>query len=65
MTLQCPRVIDTDLLLGELQIVKKCLAQSGSPVVFSNNDLHASLIIIKLCELRISDEMCSFGVILY
>ncbi|KAM3716617.1 Choline kinase [Dirofilaria immitis] len=36
----CPNLITIDLLVKELEICKECLAQSGSPLVFSNNDLH-------------------------
>lgn len=38
--LQCPDLITIDLLKKELEICKKCLARSGSPLIFSNNDLH-------------------------
>ncbi|MCP9264492.1 Choline/ethanolamine kinase [Dirofilaria immitis] len=37
---KCPNLITIDLLVKELEICKECLAQSGSPLVFSNNDLH-------------------------
>lgn len=36
---QCPKEINCDVLATELDIMKQCLAKSGSPVVFSHNDL--------------------------
>ncbi|VDD90798.1 unnamed protein product [Enterobius vermicularis] len=35
----CPKEINCDVLATELDIMKQCLAKSGSPVVFSHNDL--------------------------
>ncbi|EJD75149.1 hypothetical protein LOAG_17655 [Loa loa] len=43
----CPDFITIDLLAKELKICKECLAQSGSPIVFSNNDLHEGNLLLR------------------
>ncbi|VDN29524.1 unnamed protein product [Gongylonema pulchrum] len=43
----CPDEITIDLLAEELEICKKCLARSGSPIVFSNNDLHEGNLLLR------------------
>ncbi|VDD85514.1 unnamed protein product [Enterobius vermicularis] len=37
-----PPVLTVDLLAEEFELAKQCLACSGSPIVFSNNDLHVT-----------------------
>uniref|UniRef100_A0AAF5PSC1 Uncharacterized protein n=1 Tax=Wuchereria bancrofti TaxID=6293 RepID=A0AAF5PSC1_WUCBA len=49
----CPDLITIDLLAEELEICKKCLAQSGSPLVFSNNDLHEIYFYVMVSKLLI------------
>ncbi|VDO45117.1 unnamed protein product [Onchocerca flexuosa] len=43
----CPDFITIDLLTKELEICKECLARSGSPLVFSNNDLHEGNLLLR------------------
>ncbi|KAK6109057.1 Choline/ethanolamine kinase family protein [Brugia pahangi] len=50
-----PDLITIDLLAEELEICKKCLAQSGSPLVFSNNDLHEGNLLLR-DGIKITDQ---------
>ncbi|CAG9535588.1 unnamed protein product [Cercopithifilaria johnstoni] len=43
----CPDLITIDLLIKELEICEKCLARSGSPLIFSNNDLHEGNLLLR------------------
>uniref|UniRef100_A0A8R1TYL3 Uncharacterized protein n=1 Tax=Onchocerca volvulus TaxID=6282 RepID=A0A8R1TYL3_ONCVO len=44
---KCPDLITIDLLSKELEICKECLAESGSPLVFSNNDLYEGNLLLR------------------
>uniref|UniRef100_A0A915PNZ2 Aminoglycoside phosphotransferase domain-containing protein n=1 Tax=Setaria digitata TaxID=48799 RepID=A0A915PNZ2_9BILA len=43
----CPERITVELLAKELEKCNECLAQSGSPIVFSNNDLHEGNLLLR------------------
>ncbi|VDK68318.1 unnamed protein product [Litomosoides sigmodontis] len=43
----CPDLITLDLLAKELETCKECLARSGSPLIFSNNDLHEGNLLLR------------------
>ncbi|VDM97787.1 unnamed protein product [Thelazia callipaeda] len=43
----CPEYINFNLLLEEIDMCKKCLAKSGSPLVFSNNDVHEGNLLLR------------------
>uniref|UniRef100_A0A0N5AQ55 Choline/ethanolamine kinase n=1 Tax=Syphacia muris TaxID=451379 RepID=A0A0N5AQ55_9BILA len=42
-----PNEVTVDLLAEEFGLVKRCLSVSGSPVVFSNNDLHEGNLLLR------------------
>ncbi|VDM42662.1 unnamed protein product [Toxocara canis] len=43
----CPEMITIDILAEELEIAKKCLEKSGSPIVFTNNDVHEGNLLLR------------------
>uniref|UniRef100_A0A914ZMR0 Choline/ethanolamine kinase n=1 Tax=Parascaris univalens TaxID=6257 RepID=A0A914ZMR0_PARUN len=43
----CPERITVDLFAEELELVKRCFQKSGSPIVFSNNDLHEGNLLLR------------------
>ncbi|VDD97122.1 unnamed protein product [Enterobius vermicularis] len=42
-----PSKITVDLLAEEYELAKRCAAHSGSPVVFTNNDLHEGNLLLR------------------
>uniref|UniRef100_A0A0N5ADD2 Choline/ethanolamine kinase n=1 Tax=Syphacia muris TaxID=451379 RepID=A0A0N5ADD2_9BILA len=43
----CPDEVTLDLLAKEFELSKQCVASSGSPIVFSNNDVHPGNLLLR------------------